>query len=97
MSQKLILKAKEENAKYLNLEENSLRAVPIELFDCTSLTKLNLSNNKINEISSDIHRLQDLEILTLYCNKLVTLPPVINQLKSLLRLVLRYIMRLKKQ
>lgn len=89
MPQKIIEKAKNDNARSLNLEEHSLRVVPLELFECTSLVKLNLSNNKINEISSDIYRLENLELLTLYCNKLVTLPPVINQLKCLLRLILR--------
>lgn len=64
------------NIAAIDLSDNLLRCVPIEIFNLTSLTSLDLSCNEIRSLplSSSSHYAAKLERLTLRCNQITTLP-----------------------
>ncbi len=66
-----------KNLKVLNLSECNLRIIPVTIFVCTSIQRLDLSRNKIGLLVPDIANLQNLTHLNLSQCNLCTLPPEI--------------------
>jgi len=65
--------------EYLNLGANRLNRFPSQICNCTSLELLNLSNNRImNELPTEIEKLQNLNTLFLNGNKLSSIDIVRN-------------------
>ncbi len=63
-----------KNLKVLNLSECNLRIIPVTIFVCTSIQRLDLSRNKIGLLVPDIANLQNLTHLDLSQCDLSTLP-----------------------
>ena len=80
---KKIRKAKASGATRLDLSGNQLTALPLELFQFTSLIELNLSGNQLTILPPDLAQLTSLIKLDLSGNLLTTLPPGISFLKNL--------------
>ena len=57
---KLLEEVKSKKQKYLSLDEQGYKYVPLEVFEVDGLVKLNLSNNRLVEISTDLHKLSNL-------------------------------------
>ena len=58
-------------------------AVPAEIAQLTSLTKLGLRHNKLTSVPAEIRQLTSLECLDLHANMLTSLPAEIGQLRLL--------------
>ena len=71
----------------LDLSHNNLlelpKSYPGMLYHLSSVRKLDLSHNKLQQIPGEIESLGSLEIFDLYGNALVELPPQIGKLRSL--------------
>ena len=63
-------------------------AVPAEIGQLTSLTRLDLRDNRLTSLPAEIGQLTSLEQLYLYGNELTSVPAEIGQLTSLTRLSL---------
>jgi Leucine-rich repeat (LRR) protein len=74
--------------KKLTLNDNSLTAVPPELFKCKKLTDLEIANNTLTSLPAAIGNLSHVRLLDLRNNQLDNLPPAIGQLKALVKLQL---------
>lgn len=72
----------------LAAKNNSITAIPTELFTLKSLRKLDLGSNKISFIPPLIGELENLEVLDLRYNGFGSLPPEIGRLKKLVSLQL---------
>ncbi|MBN2189504.1 MAG: leucine-rich repeat domain-containing protein [Chitinispirillaceae bacterium] len=72
----------------LEAKNNSITAIPFELFNCKMLVKLDLASNKITFIPGAIAELKNLETLDLRYNGFGYLPPEIGALKKLVSLQL---------
>lgn len=68
--------------KELNLA-SKLEEMPETIFECTSLTSLNLTNNEIVSLPNKFEAFKNLEHLTLCSNKISILPESIYELESL--------------
>jgi hypothetical protein len=79
----LIQLAKETNMKRLRLYNFGLKELPVELFELSSLTQLDLSFNELVTIPKEIGQLSSLIKLNLHNNKLVCIPKEVGQLGSL--------------
>lgn len=74
------------NLQDLDISENSLPKVPQTIYEITSLTKLNLSGNDIDELSGMVDCWPQLEVLNLSRNRLISLPSFITRLSKLKKL-----------
>ncbi|HLP92323.1 MAG TPA: leucine-rich repeat protein [Nostocaceae cyanobacterium] len=80
---------KEQKLKTLNLSnyritpEEKLREIPVEVFELTWLTELDLSNNQITSLPEAVTRLQNLSYLNLSDNQITSLPEAITRLQNL--------------
>ncbi|XP_026846356.1 protein flightless-1 [Drosophila persimilis] len=70
----------------LDLSHNSLPKLPDCVYNVTTLVRLNLSDNEINELSSSMESWQRLESLNLCRNQLTALPAALCKLPKLRRL-----------
>ena len=80
-----------ENGRVVELRLYNVRlggAVPAEIGQLTSLTRLDLDNNQLTSLPAEIGQLTSLRELSLSYNKLTTLPAEIGQLTSLTVLIL---------
>ena len=78
-----------ENGRVVELRLYNVRlggAVPAEIGQLTSLTRLHLSGNQLTSLPAEIWRLTSLRVLDLRANDLTILPAEIGQLTSLTRL-----------
>ena len=72
------------NLKQLDLSHNFIKNLPKELWKLKNLKFLGLSENRLEGLSNSIEKLINLKILTLDNNeKLLSLPPGLENLKSL--------------
>ena len=71
----------------LHLKDLSLRSIPKEVLDSTSLTSLVLDNNSIHEIPNELGDMLSLTEFSISGNKLTYLPPSMGQLVNMQRLV----------
>ena len=75
----------------LKLENFGLTgAVPVDIGQLTSLTKLNLNRNQLTSLPAELGQLTSLTRLDLFGNQLTSVPAEIGQLTSLEGLDLRY-------
>jgi len=86
-----IKKAGDKKILKLDLSCCELEYIPDEVFDLTHLTVLTLGgrfneSNRIQELPTEISRLENLQVLDLRNNRLQKLPEEISQLKNLQRL-----------
>ena len=70
----------------LKLVNNHLRKLPMELFRATQLRRLDLSQNLLETVPSDIFALPNLEYLSLAHNRLREIPETLEWSQSLLSL-----------
>jgi Leucine-rich repeat (LRR) protein len=77
-----------KNLKVLNLSECNLRIIPVTVFICTSIQRLDLSRNKIGLLVAEVANMQSLTHLNLSQCDLSTLPPEIAFCAELEELVL---------
>lgn len=75
--------AKDESAATLDLRSLGLAAVPPEIGQLNSLSRLYLFGNRLTVLPPEIGQLNSLTILYLYENRLITLPAEIGQLTRL--------------
>jgi hypothetical protein len=81
-----IQEALESNQRYLNLNGLGLTALPAELYQLTTLTDLNLADNRLDELPPELCALSNLQRLTLSGNHLVHVPPELACLGKLTEL-----------
>jgi len=67
----------------LNFRDAAISEVPLELFELTHLTKLDLSRNRLTALPSDIEKLTELKELFLADNQLADVPLALCRLRSL--------------
>ncbi|KAL5018593.1 hypothetical protein ScPMuIL_004315 [Solemya velum] len=75
-----------KNLQDVDLSANDMPRVPEPLYKMSSLTRLNLSDNQISELSLMIDTWTNLETLNLSRNKLYCLPASLHKLVSLKKL-----------
>eukprot|EP01104_Vermistella_antarctica_P018428 TRINITY_DN6819_c0_g1_i1.p1 TRINITY_DN6819_c0_g1~~TRINITY_DN6819_c0_g1_i1.p1 ORF type:complete len:179 (-),score=32.44 TRINITY_DN6819_c0_g1_i1:120-656(-) len=84
---KVIQKVDKKQERKLSLAHFELKKIPIPntVFNnlCNCLVELDLSNNKLPEVPSEIGNLTKLEVLNLRYNELGSLPNTISKLQSL--------------
>ena len=82
--------ARTQAAENLSLSGSRLSCIPNDLTESlTTLVRLTLSNNELNDLPSSLNLLKNLEYLNLDCNKLTFVPIVIAELGSLKTLTAR--------
>ncbi|KAH6570639.1 hypothetical protein BASA62_004217 [Batrachochytrium salamandrivorans] len=74
MSKAIIDEARSQKLKAISFDDTGLKDVPLELFELTGLLRVNLAHNKITELPEDIYLLKNLEIISVFSNRLVGLP-----------------------
>lgn len=79
----VIEKAKDDNAKELDLSGRKLTRIPSEALQLTGLQSLFLDENLITIIPPEIKRLKCLRKLSLHENLITWIPPEIGQLENL--------------
>lgn len=68
----------------LSFEGQGLTKVPMNIFDRTSITELNLSHNALEgSLPAEVRHLQNLTVLDLSYNKFTGVPAEVGQLKNL--------------
>lgn len=78
-----IHEAREKSSTTLRLNGLGLTTIPPELWNLTKLTRLELDNNKLKDVSSKIAKLTGLTELRLDKNQLEEVPPEITRLSEL--------------
>ncbi|KAK6491466.1 leucine-rich repeat-containing protein 69 [Huso huso] len=86
MSDILVLRAIQGNAKTLNLNSKKLKRVPKAVGKLTSLSILQLQNNSIATLPCEVESLNNLTELNIGNNVLEEVPVVLKHLKSLRKL-----------
>ena len=78
----------QDKVQVLDLNNQGLTEIPVEIFQLTSLTELNLAYNQIKTIPPEVFQLTNLNVLRLAMNQIKEIPSELCQLTSLTQLVL---------
>lgn len=80
---KRITEVKEKASVRLSFYQSELRKIPIEIFELSGITTLNLGKNHLTMIPMEIEHLNQLSSLHIEDNQLLTLPKEIGKLTNL--------------
>lgn len=79
----IIKELKKDGETTLDLWKADISSLPKELFEFTELTYLDLADNNLSEISIEVGKLKNLQVLNLKGNRIKSLPKEIGELVKL--------------